>query len=143
MGRPAPQGSKRRGGAGQLLEQSAFLPAWQAAVKKAAYDEYRRRGIEPDALPVFGPGVPVILDLCTFFVGEGQCRGDGTDDPIGAPDLDKLLRSTLDALGGKRRGSARLFADDAQVVGIRQLSKQRAVPGKPTGAYIVVSDGRD
>lgn len=141
VGRPAPQGSKQLGGAGQLLEQSAYLPAWRQAVKTAAYEEYQRRGITPAALPVFPAGVPVIVELCTFFVRPDQCRAEGTDEPTGTPDIDKLLRAVLDALGGQRQGSARCFADDAQVVEIRGLRKVRAT--SQTGAMIVISDGRD
>jgi len=143
IGRPAPQGSKQLGGAGQLLEQSTYLPAWRQAVKIAAFEAYRAAGIEPAALPLFAATVPVTIELCTFFVGPDQCRAEGTDEPLGTPDIDKLLRSTLDALGGQKGGSARLFADDSQVSRIRNLSKERASAGKPTGAYIVISDGRD
>jgi Holliday junction resolvase RusA-like endonuclease len=144
LGRPAPQGSKEQGGAGQLLESSAYLPAWREAVKLAAYEAYGAAGVDPETLPVFGAGVPVIVELCTFYVTPEQCCAAGTDEPIGTPDIDKLLRSTLDALGGRKRRSARLFADDSQVVEIRRLSKQRqTVPGGKTGAYIIVSDGKD
>jgi Holliday junction resolvase RusA-like endonuclease len=143
IGRPAPQGSKQLGGAGQLLEQSAYLPAWRAAVKIAAFEEYRRLSISPKALPVFGAGVPVVIESCTFFVGPQQCRADNTDEPIGTPDIDKLLRAVLDALGGAKgnHSSARCFADDSQVVEIRGLRKVRATT--QTGALIVISDGRD
>jgi len=143
IGRPAPQGSKQLGGAGQLLEQSAYLPAWRQAVKVATWEAYRAAGIPPGDLPLFWAGKPVTIEVCTFFVTDEQCRAEGTDEPIGTPDIDKLLRATLDALGGQRRGSARLFADDSQVVMIKNLSKQRAAAGKPSGAYIVVSDGRE
>lgn len=143
IGRPAPQGSKQLGGAGQLLEQSAYLPAWRQAVKIAAYEEYRRRGIIPSSLPVFGPGVPVVIESLTFFVGPDQCRANGTDEPLGTPDIDKLLRAVLDALGGAKgnHSSARCFADDSQVVEIRGLRKVRATT--QTGALIVITDGRD
>jgi hypothetical protein len=140
IGRPAPQGSKQLGGAGQLLEQSAYLPAWRQAVKIAAYERYRLLGIDPASLPLFPAGVPVIVEQCTFFVGPDQCRAEGTDDPIGTPDIDKLLRAVLDALGGAK-GSGRVFADDAQVVEIRALRKLRAT--SQTGVMIVISDGRD
>lgn len=140
IGRPAPQGSKQLGGAGQLLEQSAYLPAWRQAVKIAAFEEYRRRGIDPGALPVFPPGTPVVIESCTFFVGPDQCRAEGTDEPLGTPDIDKLLRAVLDALGGAK-GSGRVFADDAQVVEIRALRKLRAT--SQTGVMIIISDGRD
>lgn len=143
IGRPAPQGSKQLGGAGQLLEQSAYLPAWRQAVKIAAFKEYRRRGIDPGALPIFPAGTPVVIESCTFFVGPDQCRANGTDEPLGMPDIDKLLRAVLDALGGAKgnHSSARCFADDSQVVEIRGLRKVRA--GTQTGAMIVISDGRD
>lgn len=140
IGRPAPQGSKQLGGGGQLLEQSAYLPAWRQAVKIAAYEEYRRLRINPSTLPVFGPGVPVVIESLTFFVGPDQCRAEGTDEPTGTPDIDKLLRAVLDALGGAK-GSGRVFADDAQVVEIRALRKLRAT--SQTGVMIIISDGRD
>jgi hypothetical protein len=140
VGRPAPQGSKQLGGAGQLLEQSAYLPAWRQAVKIAAYERYRLLGIDPASLPLFPAGVPVIVEQCTFFVGPVQCRAEGTDEPIGTPDIDKLLRAVLDALGGAK-SSGRVFADDSQVVEIRALRKLRAT--SQTGVMIIISDGRD
>lgn len=143
FGRPAPQGSKELGGAGQLLEQSPYLPAWRAAVKVAAYKAYKAAGISHTSLPVFPAGVPVIIEACTFYLDADQCRAEGTDEPLGAPDIDKLLRATLDPLGGAKRGSARLFADDAQVVEIRELRKTRAATNGARGALIIVSDGRD
>jgi Holliday junction resolvase RusA-like endonuclease len=143
FGRPAPQGSKQIGGAGQLLEQSAYLPAWRVAVKVAAYKAYQAADIRHTSLPVFAAGTPVVVEQCTFYVGDEQCRAEGTDQPLGTPDIDKLLRATLDALGGQQNGSARLFADDAQVVRIRDLAKERSAPGRPTGALIIVSDGRE
>lgn len=147
MGRPAPQGSKEQGGAGQLLESSAYLPAWRAAVRLAAYEAYRARGIDPTTLPVFAAGVPVYVELCTFFVKPDQCRAAGTDEPTGTPDIDKLLRAVLDALGGMQRGSARLFADDSQVVSINNLSKTRGSPAQgwtgQDGMFMIISDGSD
>ncbi len=142
-GRPAPQGSKDLGGAGQLLEQSPYLPAWRVAVKVAAYKAYKAAGIHQDQLPLIPAGRPVIVELCRFYVGPDQCRAEGTEEPLGAPDVDKLLRATLDPLGGAKRGSARLFADDSQVKTIRELGKERAGPGSPTGALIIIGDGRD
>jgi crossover junction endodeoxyribonuclease RusA len=143
FGRPAPQGSKQLGGAGQLLEQSAYLPAWRQAVKVAAYKAYQAADIRHTSLPLFAAGTPVVVESCVFYVTDEQCRADGTDLPLGTPDIDKLLRATLDALGGQQRGSARLFADDSQVVRIRDLAKERPAPGRPTGAMIIVSDGRE
>lgn len=144
VGRPAPQGSHDLGSAGQFLDSSPYLAAWRQAVKIAAFRSYSQVGYPPDALPVFGPGVPVIFERITFYLAHEQCRAEGTDAPIGKPDVDKLLRATLDALGGAHdpRAHARLYADDSQVVEIRQLSKVRAPQGNP-GALIIVTDGRD
>jgi hypothetical protein len=145
VGRPAPQGSHELGGAGQLLDSSPYLPAWRQAIKIAAFRSYSQLGIDPLALPVFGPGVPVIFERITFHVAPEQCRAEGTAEPIGKPDVDKLLRSTLDALGGRHDAAktARLFADESQVVEIRNLSKQRHGPTAGPGALIIVTDGRD
>jgi hypothetical protein len=142
FGRPAPQGSKDFGSAGQLIEQSPYLPAWQQAVKRAAFETYKAMGVEPWQLPIFPAGTPVVVQRCTFYVGPDQCRADGTDEPLGAPDVDKLLRAVLDPLGGGKRGTARLFADDSQVKTVLELGKERAAPGRPTGALIIVSDRR-
>ncbi|MET0915755.1 MAG: RusA family crossover junction endodeoxyribonuclease [Jiangellaceae bacterium] len=140
VGRPAPQGSKRTGGAGQLLEQSSFLPAWKQAIKIAAFRAYAEIGLTQPMLPLFRPGMPVTIERCAFYMGEDQCRAAGTNQPVGTPDLDKLLRGVLDALGGGRKDTAQLYADDSQVVAIHGLTKQYAT--RP-GAIIVVSDGRE
>lgn len=146
FGRPAPQGSKRAGAApGSMIEQSPYLPAWRAAVKRWAYEAYKQAGIRPGELPLFPAGRAVEIEVCTFHVIRGvQCGAAGSDLPIGEPDIDKLLRATLDPLGGMKRDSARLFADDAQVTAVRSLTKVWAVPGiTEPGATIIVSDGRD
>ena len=144
-GRPAPQGSKDLGSAGQLLESSPYLPAWRQAVKVGAYRAYQAAGIRHSELPLFPPGKPVTFERIVFLVEPTQCRAAGTDEPIGEPDVDKLLRATLDALGGARgkQATARLFADDSQVTATGQLRKARPVPGvalydRP-GALIIVN----
>lgn len=139
VGRPAPQGSKQLGAAGQLLEQSAYLPAWRAACRIGAYKAFAAAGIGSAQLPVFPARVPLHIWRCTFWVAPEQCRADGTDEPVAPPDIDKLLRSTLDALGGARKRTARVFADDAQIVSINRLGKARPRFTRP-GAFIVISD---
>lgn len=126
-----------------MLEVSPWLPAWRRAVKLGTYEAYRLRGISPQTLPVFPAGVPVTILSCVFYVTPEQCRAADTDDPVGVPDIDKLLRSTLDALGGAKAHGARLFADDAQITIIRDLRKERATTQQPAGAEISVWDGRD
>jgi hypothetical protein len=140
-GRPAPQGSKEQGGAGQLLESSTYLPAWRQAVKVAAFEAYRRYGIPPEQLPLIPAGRAVVIERLHFYVYPEQCRAEGTDEPLGAPDLDKLLRATLDPLGGGKSRTARVFADDSQVVGVRDLWKYRACAEHPPGAIILIETG--
>lgn len=121
-GRPAPQGSKDIGAAGQLREQSRYLPAWRAAVKKAAYQAYKAAGIEPDALPLIRGPVAVSI---TFRMS--------TDRRVDAPpDLDKLQRSTWDALT-----AARVWEDDGRVV-TEWACKRHAAESETTGALIEV-----
>lgn len=138
LGRPAPQGSKRGGtAAGTMIEQSAYLPAWRRAVKVAAYRAYATVGILPDALPLFDR-VPVYVHELTFILGDEQARADGTDEPIGPPDVDKLTRATLDGLT-----DARVYRDDAQVVDFRiGPRKVRARPDLPAGAILKISSQR-
>jgi hypothetical protein len=144
-GRPAPQGSKELGTGGALLESSAYLPAWRQAVRIAAFRAYAEHGILPPALPLYPAGRSIHIERCVFIVEEQQCRAEGTDEPLGKPDIDKLLRGTLDALGGAKssKHSARLYADDSQVVAIDGLRKTRPLPGVPLydrpGAIIVIA----
>lgn len=137
QGRPAPQGSKELGGAGQLRESSAYLPAWRLAVKVATYKAYREAGIDPARLPVFPRGMRLRIERCAFILAPEQ------GEPTNKPDIDKLLRSTLDALGGAYGRSARLFADDSQIVRIDGLEKIRHGDGERAmtpGAYIIISN---
>lgn len=127
-GRPAPQGSKSRGGAGQLREQSPYLPAWRAAIKKAVYERYRELGVKPDDLPLLrGP----IEFSSRFHLDTGQ----RIDSP---PDLDKLLRAVWDSLT-----AARVWEDDGRVVRLYEVGKVQAQDGR-TGADITVwQEGSD
>jgi Holliday junction resolvase RusA-like endonuclease len=121
-GRPAPQGSKKTGAAGQLREQSAYLPAWRAAVKRAAYERYRELDVLPDQLPLLRGPVAVSVVF----------RMPADRRPDAPPDLDKLLRSTWDALTG-----ARVWEDDGRVVRV-ESEKVRVGPGVATGADIEI-----
>lgn len=120
-GRPAPQGSKKTGEHGQMREASPYLPAWRAAVKKAVYERYRGLGVEPAVLPLIRGPVGVSL---MFLLPNGR----RADSP---PDLDKLTRSTWDALS-----AARVWEDDGRVV--RALLDKREAGTDPVGAEIIV-----
>ncbi|MBB4689805.1 RusA family crossover junction endodeoxyribonuclease [Amycolatopsis jiangsuensis] len=123
-GRPAPQGSKKTGSAGQLREASAYLPAWRAAVKRAVYERYRELGVVPGDLPLLlGP----VAFGATFYMPGGH----RVDSP---PDLDKLLRAVWDSLT-----AARVWEDDGRVVEVDWCSKVAATEAYPfTGAHLQV-----
>lgn len=143
-GRPAPQGSKELGTGGALLESSAYLRSWRQAVRIAAFRAYADADVPASALPFYPAGMGVVIERCVFLLEPSQCRAAGTDEPLGKPDIDKLLRATLDALGGATdpKHSARLYADDSQVVGVDGLRKARIAPisgyDRP-GAIIVIA----
>jgi Holliday junction resolvase RusA-like endonuclease len=123
VGRPAPQGSKHHGVAGQMREASAYLPPWRAAVKLAAVRVMKELGVAPDDRPVFRGAVG--LSVC-FRLHTGQ-RIDGP------PDLDKLVRGVCDALT-----LARVWEDDARVV---YLNASKTTVENPSwaGARIVIN----
>lgn len=116
-GRPAPQGSKKRGEAGQMREASDYLPAWRQAVKIAALRWMKAAGVAPDDRPVFPKDAPVAL-LVEFHV-EVEA------------DTDKLARAVGDALT-----AARLWHDDRQVKVLHARTIGAGVSG--TGAHIAV-----
>jgi Holliday junction resolvase RusA-like endonuclease len=121
-GRPAPQGSKRLGEHGQMREQSAYLRPWRAAVVRAAYQAYADLGVQPNALPVLLGPVAVIAHF-------RMTPGSRVDGP---PDIDKLLRSTFDALT-----QAGAWEDDSRVVEVT-TSKLALVDDETPGALIVI-----
>jgi hypothetical protein len=134
-GRPAPEGSHDVGRAGQVLHQSPYLAAWRAQVKLACFESYRAWGIDPKRLPLFPAGVPVRFREIVIIVHPDSCRAVGTDEPLGPPDLDKLIRSTIDGLA-----DGRLFANDSQVVGLGDDPRKIRADGEamPPGAHIAI-----
>lgn len=118
-GRPAPQGSKEQGSAGQMREASRYLPAWRNAIKKAVYERYLALGVLKNDLPLMrkAVGAEIVVHQETT--------------PTAKPDLDKLQRAIFDALT-----IARLIEDDALVVVVR-ARKIKAINGR-TGADITV-----
>lgn len=139
-GTPAPQGSKRHLGRGVLVESSKAVKPWREAVKYAALEVLLRARQQP----LSGP---VILDV-TFLLPrpKGHYRTGRFDHllrdsaplyPAGKPDIDKLVRSTLDGLG-----EAGVFRDDAQVVSLDGTVKLYADDQHPPGAVIRIRPTR-
>ncbi|MFD7793562.1 RusA family crossover junction endodeoxyribonuclease [Streptomyces sp. NPDC059759] len=101
-GTPGPQGSKTHNAAGALYESSAKVKPWREAVKSAALD-----GIAYDEswMPLDEPvrlDVVFTLRRAKHHYGTGKNAGvlkaSAPQFPTGKPDLDKLVRSTQDAL---------------------------------------------
>ena len=150
LGTPAPQGSKRgfavkaKGaytGKVAQVESSAKVKPWRMAVKYAALNEIAMLDW------IYQPMTGAIVLEVTFRLprpkghyGTGRNAGllkpTAPFHPNGRPDLDKLLRSTLDALG-----EAGVWGDDAQVVTVRG-AKKYATDYEPVGATIRVKSVR-
>jgi Holliday junction resolvase RusA-like endonuclease len=102
-GIPAPQGSKRAfvvNGRAVLTESSAKVKPWRQDVRAAAIDAMNGRA--PFTVPV---EVRV-----TFILPRPKSAPRSRFAPDVTPDLDKLVRSSLDALT-----SAGVFDDDKRV----------------------------
>lgn len=127
-GVPAPQGSKRIGrnrrtGRAILIESSEAVKPWRAAVAAAALEA---RNLARSAVRS-GP-MAVVLE----FVMPRPKRVTRPACDV-KPDVDKLQRSTLDALSGV------LFHDDAQVVKITASKRYARASGiENPGALITV-----
>lgn len=123
-GMPAPQGSKRHVGGGRMVESSKAVKPWREAVKYAALQALADAGHPP---PLDGP----LRAWIVFTLSKpGSAPKRTRTWPCRKPDLDKLLRSTLDALT-----DAGVIADDARIVEIARLAK--SYPDEAVGALRV------
>lgn len=123
-GVPAPQGSKTgyiRGGRVVLVESSKKVKPWREAVAAAATEACK--GSEP----IDGP-VTITMD---FVLPRPKSLPKRVRRMTKRPDLDKLVRSTLDALSGIA------YIDDNRVDDIT-ARKRYAVEGEQPGATITV-----
>ena len=113
IGEPAPQGSKRPVGNGRMIESSKKVRPWRDSVAWAAREACEGR--PPLAVPC---GISIV-----FYLPRPK-KPKFPKYPGTKPDIDKLVRSTLDGL---TNGGA--FADDALVV--EEIAYKRwADPGK-------------
>lgn len=124
IGQPAPQGSKRHVGKGVMVESSKAVKPWREAVKFAA----RNHGslIIGDTT---GPSMPMpetfscpLRVEVTFTLPKPKSAPKTRRTvPAKRPDIDKLLRSTLDALT-----DAGVWADDGLIV---EVVGRKTYPG--------------
>lgn len=108
LGDPAPQGSKKHVGHGVMVESSKKVQPWRESVKAA---------VEDQTFPMLGEDGPV-LGMCVFTLRRPASARKKDLMPFRTPDVDKLLRSTLDAV--KQAG---LVADDARFSELVRLAK--------------------
>lgn len=130
MGLPAAQGSKRHVGRGVLVESSKRVGPWREAVVAAA--------IQQDAANKQLDG-PVKVDVSFYFPrpkshtnAAGHLKPNAPFVHYTTPDLDKVIRSTLDALT-----QAAVITDDARVQEIT-ARKLYATSERAPGALIFV-----
>ena len=122
-GIPAPQGSKRHVGGGRMVEASRAVGPWREAVRTETQRDAGGEG------GLYRGPVQVHIE---FFLPRPKTAPKSRTRPDKRPDLDKLVRATLDGLvmGGA-------FADDAQVVSL-MADKYFADDINPRGARIHV-----
>lgn len=137
-GIPAPQGSKRHVGNGVLVESSRAVKPWREAVRAAAVEAMAWdprevvRAVDDPEDPRWLPGRGPVEVRVVFTLGRpashyrrgrfaSELRAGAPEEPTGRPDLDKLVRSTFDALT-----DAGALDDDARVVEVHAV---KAYPG--------------
>lgn len=98
-GLPAPQGSKRHVGNGRMIESSKHVKPWREAVKFAALEANKGR------IKFNGP---IRVEIVFYFSRPKSRKNDVYH--CTAPDVDKLCRSTFDALT-----DSGIIADDSLV----------------------------
>lgn len=111
IGTPGAQGSKRHVGGGRMVESSAKVAPWRQDVAAAAQAAWRN-GSTP--CPMDGP---LALTVAFRFPPTSSWRKADRDRgwrwKDRTPDLDKLLRSTGDALT-----ASGVIVDDARIVAV-------------------------
>lgn len=127
-GIPVPQGSKRHVGNGVMVEQGGErLRYWREAVRSTCWAEMRGDALDG--------AVAVLVEFYmprpkNHYRRNGELKPDAPVWHTQRPDVDKLLRSTLDGLT-----SGGAFADDCVVA---LLLAQKRYANGPVGARIQV-----
>ena len=130
-GHPAPQGSKRHVGRGIMVESSKYVQPWrEAVVSEAIRSGHSGTGLDE----------PCTVDVRFYFprplahFGKAGLKESAPAVPSrrSAGDIDKLSRSTLDALV-----QASILTDDSLVVDLI-ARKRYSTLARPAGARIVI-----
>lgn len=157
VGSPAPQGSKRayairRGGVptGKVAvveQQGERVRSWRQAVVEETRAALKGGTFSGSQIGHHEGAWPVAVTLVFLLPrpkghygtgrNAGQLRPSAPARPAKIPDLDKLCRSTLDALT-----AAACWADDGQVVDLN-AAKVWCAPGEAPGAVIEIERADD
>lgn len=124
-GNPAPQGSKRHVGGGRMIEMCKRVKPWRTDIRAHLLDDSGR----PKA--TFNGAVHIDVE----FVMPRPKSAPKRSEPLAIkrPDVDKLLRSLLDAIS-----SAHVWNDDSQVVSI-SAEKRIARIGETPGCHLHIT----
>lgn len=130
-GIPAPQGSKRHVGRGIMIEASKKVKPWRQDVKYSAIES---KPADWDTAAPMSLSVVFIFQRPKSHFNKSGLRASSPSHCMSASagDLDKLLRSTNDALTGI------LFDDDRQVVSIN-ATKRYCRDNETHGAIITLT----
>lgn len=127
-GLPAPQGSKRHVGNGVMVESSKKVKPWRQDVTAAALEAATQTA---DFTPFTGPvraRITFIFPRPKGHYGTGRnanrLKPSAPVNVATKPDLDKLLRSTFDALS-----TAGLWRDDNQAARVTADKIYGDIPG--------------
>jgi crossover junction endodeoxyribonuclease RusA len=123
-GHPAPQGSKRHVGKGIMVESSKHVAPWRSDVRSACLDAAGK--------PLAFFGGPVNVELLFVLRRPVATPKKLTPPAIKKPDIDKLARAILDAIG-----SAGMWRDDSQVVALMAFKKLAGF-GETPGCRIAI-----
>lgn len=132
-GTPAPQGSKKVFN-GHVVEASNKVKPWRQDVKYALM--FVVEAI--DVSPLTNANISVHIEFCmkrpkSHYRKDGSIKATSPIFHSSKPDLDKLVRSTLDAIT-----ESGIWKDDGQVVKINATKFYSN--NTFTGAYIIISD---
>lgn len=125
-GQPAPQGSKRHVGHGIMVESCKAVKPWRSDIRSACIDR--------DGQPLVFFDGPVSVRLEFVMKRPTSTPKRKTPPAVRKPDIDKLSRAVLDAIG-----SAGCWHDDAQVVRL-SATKRLAEIGEAIGCRIRIEE---
>lgn len=133
VGHPAPQGSKRHVGNGIMVESSKRVRPWRQDVTAAATEAAEQAGWAAPTGALF-VRIDFTLTRPRYHFRTGRYAGElRPNAPVYVdkkPDVDKLARSTLDALT-----AAGVIRDDAQIASLELVKHY----GFGAGALITIA----